>query len=169
MLTSHDIISALNLKPLSMEGGFYRETYRSPEKISRDALPERYQSDKSFSTAIYYLLTPDTFSEIHRLATDEIFHFYLGDPVTMLLLYPDGRSSVVTIGQDIIAGEHVQYTIPAGTWFGLTLSPEGKFALMGTTVAPAFDFSDYESGSSTELLEKYPDQSDLIIKLTKTD
>ena len=100
------------MKPLPYEGGFYVETYRCDEKITQVALPTRYSSEKNFSTAILYLLTPDTFSAFHRLRSDEIFHFYLGDSVTMLQLHPDGSSEVTTLGQDIMKGQRLQVTVP---------------------------------------------------------
>ncbi|MHC4645378.1 MAG: cupin domain-containing protein, partial [Planctomycetota bacterium] len=92
MMTAEQIIELFGMKPLPQEGGYYVETYRAPEKITRTALPERYAAQRCSGTAILYLLTPETVSALHRLKSDEIFHFYLGDPVTMLQLHPD-RSS----------------------------------------------------------------------------
>ena len=149
-----------------MEGGYFCQTYRSTEKIALDALPSRYKISKAFGTAIYYLLTPDQRSAMHRLPTDEIFHFYLGDPVTMLQLHPDGSSDVITIGSDIVKGQKPQVLVPRFAWQGSMLIEGGKSALMGTTMAPGFDYSDYEAGDRGELVEKYPDQKDLIVKLT---
>ena len=166
MITAKYIIGKLGLKPLPHEGGFYRETYRSAEKIPHTALPPRFSSDRAFSTAIYYLLTPDTHSALHRLLSDEIFHFYCGDAVIMLHLYPDGSSKVITLGGKIDAGEHPQVMVPAGTWQGAFLKSGGRFALMGTTVAPGFEFSDYEAGNRRLLMEYYPEHRDLITKLT---
>ena len=154
-MTAEEIIRILDLKLLPEEGGMYRETYRSDELIARGALPGRYGKSKCYCTAIYYLLTPDMFSAIHRVPSEEIFHFYLGDPVTMLQLHPDGSSQTVTLGQDIVAGQQLQVIVPRGVWQGAFLNEGGKFALMGTTVAPGFDFSDYESGARAPLLEKY--------------
>jgi len=166
MPSAEEIIRQLNLKPLPGEGGFYRETYRSAEKISREALPGRYKTEKSFGTAIYYLLTPQTCSALHRLPADEIFHFYLGDPVLMLKLNPDGRAEKIILGQEIDKGQFVQTIVPANTWQGCLLREGGRFALLGTTVAPGFDFSDYEAGQRKILLEKYPEYKELIKKLT---
>lgn len=165
MLAS-EVIESLGLKPLPVEGGFYRETYRSDEMILSNTLPERYNINKCFCTAIYYLLTPETFSLLHRLPTDEIYHFYLGDPVVMLLLYPEGGSEIRILGPNIGKGEQVQVIVPKGTWQGLFLSENGRFGLMGTTMAPGFDFSDFEAGNRQALIEKYPERKDLIIKLT---
>ncbi len=106
MITAEQIKRRLNLKPHPEEGGYYRETYRSDEHIPANVLPDRYKGERSFATAIYYLLTPDTFSAMHRLPTDEIFHFYMGDPVEMLQLIPDGSGRVITLGSDIVKGMH---------------------------------------------------------------
>ncbi len=157
-MTPEQIIKLLDLKPLPLEGGWYRETYRSDGKIPG--------TSKNFSTAIYYLLTSDTFSAMHRLPADEIFHFYIGDPVTMLLLHPDGSSEIITLGSDIANGQHVQFAVPAGTWQGSILQDGGVFALMGTTVAPGFDFDDYEAGEGEFLSQKYSDVREWINRLT---
>ena len=166
ILTAEEIIRELGLKPLPAEGGFYRETYRSEEKIPTDGLPARYRSAKSFCTAIYYLLTPETCSALHRLPSDEIFHFYLGDPVSMLQLHPGGSSELIALGHDPGRGEKLQVVVPRATWLGAFLNQGGRFALMGTTVAPGFDFSDYEHPSRQELIRQYPDRRELILKLT---
>ncbi len=162
-----EIIKHLGLEPLPGEGGFYRETYRSGDgEIPADALPERYKAGKHLATAIYYLLTPDTFSAIHRLISDEVFHFYLGDPVTMLQLHPDGSGETITLGPDIKAGQRLQCVVPRGVWQGMRLNEGGRFALMGTTVAPAFDFEDYQPARREELIQKYPDFAEIIKRLT---
>ena len=136
------------------------------EEIPKEALPSRYNKSKPFGTAIYYLLTPDTYSALHRLPTDEIYHFYMGDAVIMLQLHPDGTSELITLGKRIDKGEQLQVIVPKGTWQGSFLKEGGKFALMGTTMAPGFDFSDYEEGERAFLLKKYPEHRDLIIRLT---
>ncbi len=104
MITAEQLQRQLNLKPHPEEGGYFVETYRSDEHIPQNALPNRYEGDRSFATAIYYLLTSDTLSAMHRLPTDEIFHFYMGDPVEMLQLMPDGSGRVITLGNDILKG-----------------------------------------------------------------
>ncbi len=166
MITAKQIIEKFRMKPLPGEGGYYVETYRSGEQIARANLPTRYAGDKSFGSAILYLLTPDTCSRLHRLKSDEVFHFYLGDPVTMLQLHPDGSHDVITLGQDISAGQKLQVIVPQGTWQGCFLNDGGEFALMGTTVAPAFEFTDFELADRTTLLCQYPAQKDLIPRLT---
>jgi predicted cupin superfamily sugar epimerase len=155
------------MKPLPHEGGYYVETYRSDEKIAQAALPTRYTGERNLSTAILYLLTPDTFSALHRLKSDEIFHFYLGDAVTMLILHTDGSSEVVTLGQDIFNDQRVQVTVHKNSWQGCFLNEGGKFALMGTTIAPGFEFADFELAQREELLRQYSNQRDVILKLTQ--
>jgi hypothetical protein len=160
--------SLLNLVPLSIEGGYFAETYRSAEMISPGFLQGRYGGPRSVGTAIYYLLEPGTFSEIHRVASDEIFHFYLGDPVEMLQLWPDGFGKRVLIGTDIENGMAPQLVVPHGVWQGARLVAGGKFALLGCTVSPGFDYADYESGSRNQLCEAYPEHRDLICALTRS-
>lgn len=166
MLTAERIIKLYNMKPLPGEGGYYVETYRAAESIEKSSLPERYGLDKSHSTAIFYLLTPDTQSGIHRLKSDEVYHFYLGDPVQVVLIHPSGTTKVLFLGHDIQAGQFVQAVVPAGIWQGAYLLEGGEFALMGTTVAPGFDFSDIEFGVRNELLDQYPQHKDFIRRLT---
>src|SRR3972149_1810437 len=98
MITAEEVKALLRLTPHPAEGGYFTETYRSEERVAEGALPARYAGARAFGTAIYYLLTPDTVSAMHRLASDEVFHFYLGDPVEMLHLFPDGSGRVVTLG-----------------------------------------------------------------------
>jgi predicted cupin superfamily sugar epimerase len=166
MTTAQQIIEFFGMKPLPNEGGFYIETYRCREKLAQAGLPARYTGDRNLCTAILYLLTPDTFSALHRVKSDEIFHFYSGSPVTMLQLHPDSSSEVTILGQDIFKGRRVQVIVPHDTWQGCFLIPGGKFALMGTTVAPGFEFADFEPANRGKLLEQYPTQRDLIIRLT---
>jgi predicted cupin superfamily sugar epimerase len=148
------------------EGGYYRETWRSNISIPLSDLPSsRYTSRKSCGTAIYYMLTPKSRLALHRLPTDELFHFYLGDPVLQIKLHPDGRSELVTLGQDLGKGQLLQSLVPAGTWQGAVLMQGGKYGLMGTTVSPGFDFSDYVDGNPDELAQSYPDQAAFIREL----
>jgi uncharacterized protein len=166
MLTANDIIQRLELAPSPGEGGFFRETYRSRLTIPSDVLPLGYAGNRQASTAIYYFLTPDTCSTLHRLTGDEIFHFYLGDPVEMLQLHPDGTGELIIIGSELAAGMRLQVLVPAGSWQGSRLVSGGQFALMGTTMAPGFEFADYTSAMRNELLDHYPQYAELISLLT---
>jgi uncharacterized protein len=177
LITVTDLIQALDLRPLSVEGGWFTQSYLSPERIPAQALPARYapdaREDKPFATAIYYLLTsdPDSFSALHRLPTDEIFHFYLGCPVEGLLLYSDGSHSLVTLGQDVLSGQRLQFVVPRGVWQGWRLRPRsddgGAYALLGTTMAPGFTPADFELASRAALSARYPAQAKSIAQLTR--
>ena len=157
------------ITPLPIEGGYFRETWRSNLSVAPGTLPLRYTSERSLGTAIYYLLTsdPDSFSAMHRLPTDEIYHFYLGDPVEMLLLGANGTAERIRLGQSLTAGEHVQYVVPAGVWQGSRLIAGGSFALLGTTMSPGFDPSDYHPGLRAELIAQYPQHAASIQALTR--
>ncbi|HEU5401534.1 MAG TPA: cupin domain-containing protein [Terriglobales bacterium] len=164
-MTAEDVKRILHLIP-HPEGGFYIQTYKAAEHISGGVL-DGYDGERAASTAIYYLLESGTFSEMHRLRSDEVFHFYAGDPVDMLQLWPDGSSRVVQLGPDLTAGQIPQAVVPRGVWQGSRLAPGGRFALLGCTVAPGFEFADYESGRHDLLVAQYPSQRELIAALTR--
>jgi uncharacterized protein len=166
MLTAEQIRELLRMRPHPIEGGYFAETYRGADVVPRNLLPG-YPGDRAISTAIYYLLTPDTFSAMHRVRGDEMFHFYLGEAVEMLQLRPDGSGEVIVLGQDIAAGMRLQHNVPGGVWQGSRLRAGGKFALLGTTMAPGFEYEDYETGQSAELIARYPQFSHLITSLTR--
>jgi predicted cupin superfamily sugar epimerase len=161
-VTADQIKKLLNLDPHPVEGGFFRRTFTSPANL------ETPRGTRPLGSAIYYLLEPGHFSEMHLLDSDEIFHFYLGDPVEMLQLHPDGHSSVFILGSDLLAGHHVQMLVPAGVWQGMRLVDSGKLALLGCTVVPGFNYADYHNASHQELAAKWPDQSDRIRALTRS-
>jgi hypothetical protein len=161
MMTADEIKKLLKLEPHPVEGGFFRRSYTSPGTV---ALPRGVRAQ---GTAIYYLLEPGTFSELHVLDSDEMFHFYLGDPVEMLQLLPGGRSTVVTLGPDLAAEQQVQLVVEAGVWQGTRLVGDGKVALLGCTVTPGFDFADYRGGTAEELIAKWPEQAERIRALTR--
>jgi predicted cupin superfamily sugar epimerase len=143
------------------------ETYRSGHLFTPESLPDEYPGPRSASTAIYYLLTPDSFSAMHRLRGDEIFHFYLGDPVELLQINANGIGEVFVLGQDIVADMKLQHMVPGGAWQGSRLRAGGKYALLGTTVAPGFDYQDFEIGERDELLTEFPQFAELIKALTR--
>lgn len=167
-MNAETLKSLLKLQPLTIEGGYFRETYRAEQTIAREYLPSQYSGARAVSTAIYYLLEPGTFSELHRLASDEVFHFYLGDPVEMLQLWPDGSARQVLLGSDIEHGMAPQLVVPQGVWQGTRLRAGGDFALLGCTVSPGFDYADYESGSRAVLSEMYPQAAEMIRGLTRS-
>jgi predicted cupin superfamily sugar epimerase len=161
-MTAKEIRACLRLEAHPIEGGYFRRTYTSRLSV------ETAQGERAMGSAIYYLLEPGTFSEMHVLASDELFHFYLGDPVEMLQLWPDGESRVVVLGPDLAAGQHVQLLVPAGVWQGTRLLDVGQVALLGCSVVPGFDFADYTSGSFTELSARWPNQLERIQALTRS-
>ena len=166
-MTADDVKRLLQLTPLELEGGFFRETYRSRWQVPPEHLPAGFGGSRSIGTAIYYLITPESFSTLHRLPGCEIFHFYLGDPVIMLQLHPDGEAETVSLGQDIAAGHHPQVVVRGGIWQGCRLAPQGKWALLGTTMSPGFDYGDYETGARGDLIAQYSGVEDLLRQYTK--
>jgi predicted cupin superfamily sugar epimerase len=161
MLTAAKIIRALNMQPHPVEGGYFTETYRSTGSVPQEMIPG-YPSARSLATGIFYMLTPGTFSAMHRVRGDEMFHFYLGGPVETLQLHPDGTGDVIVLGQDILAGMKLQHVVSGGVWQGSRLRRGGKFALLGTTMAPGFEYEDYETGKRDELIVRYPEFAQLI-------
>jgi uncharacterized protein len=166
-MTADEIKQLLGLAPHPREGGWFVQTWRSEEVIPQGALPERYQSARHAGTCIYYLLEPETFSEMHRLTSDEIFHFYSGDPVEVLQIAPDGSAKRVVLGSDLAAGQHVQLVVPKSVWQGSRLVAGGSVALLGCSVSPGFEYADYEIGSREALLDFSGDYRELLIGLTR--
>jgi uncharacterized protein len=162
-MTAKEIIELLGLQPHPREGGYFLETYRSKRILP--AL-ETHPNPRIESTAIYYLLTPETYSRLHKLCGDEIFHHYAGDAVEMLQLFPDGSSQTIRIGKDLAYGERPQVLAPANVWQGSRLVDGGAWALLGCTVAPGFEFEDYIDQSRAYFLERYPRESEFIAALT---
>jgi predicted cupin superfamily sugar epimerase len=150
------------------EGGYYRETYRSDENIAPGALPDRFgEGGRSFCTAIYFLLAGDDFSAFHRLKSDELWHFHAGSTLTIHILDGEGNYSREKLGGGGDDGEAFQVVIRAGSWFGATLEEKDSFALVGCTVAPGFDFRDFEMGERSGLLRAYPQHRYIIEGLTR--
>jgi uncharacterized protein len=170
-LSTAELKTLLCLEPHPREGGWFRQTWRASEILPASALPARYMdgrdAGRSAGTAIYYLLEPDAFSEMHRLASDEVFHFYLGDPVEMLQLFPDGTGRTVVLGSDVAEGQLIQTIVPQGVWQGSRLLPGGKLALLGCTVSPGFEYVDYETGTRAELTASWAGFAKEIDKLTR--
>jgi uncharacterized protein len=165
-MTVEQLIEMLQLEPLPIEGGYFRQTWRSQDTVSSLA---RFGRDKPAGTAIYYLLSdaPDSFSALHRLPTDEVYHFYLGDPVELLMLGDAGSIATVVLGPDLPAGQRVQHVVPRGVWQGSRLRAGGRVALLGTTMAPGYDPQDYEGGERGDLCARYPGAAAEIVRLTR--
>jgi predicted cupin superfamily sugar epimerase len=167
-LTADLLIEMLELLP-HPEGGFYRETYRAPGTIAAAALPGRFGGARAFSTAIYFLLRGDQFSALHRLRCDELWHFYVGAPLEVIEITGGGRLVVTRLGPELGAGEVPQAVVPAGHWFGARLAEPrpDAFALVGCTVAPGFDFADFEMARRDDMLAAHPRHESLIRALTR--
>lgn len=166
-MTADEIIARFQLAPLPVEGGLFRRHYAADESIASHALPARYAQSKLLGSAILYMHTADTRSLFHRLKTDEVYHFYNGEPVALVMLKPDGTHQVITLGQDYRTGQVPFYVVPRGVWQGSLLVHGREWALMGATMAPAFDDDDFELADRASLLEKYPAAHDWIVRLTK--
>jgi predicted cupin superfamily sugar epimerase len=165
-LTADKIMKALQLIPLEPEGGYFKEVYRSDEKIEKSALPKRFPGSRTLSTSIYYMLKKGMKSTAHRLKADEIWHFYLGGPLTLVEIEPDGKVRKTIMGHDLENGQVLQYVFRRGTVFGAYLSDKAEYALIGATVAPGFEYEDFEMPSKEDLLKEFPNAAEAIELLT---
>lgn len=164
-MTADDVIDRLHLQP-HPEGGYYRQTYQAADAFSAAGLPERYAGPRAMSTAIYFLLRDDEVSHLHRLKSDEVWHFYAGSPLVVHVITPAGERIDQVLGNDLAAGQRLQYVVPAGAWFGAAMAGRAGFALVGNTVAPGFDFDDFELADRHRLTSAWPQHADLIRRLT---
>jgi uncharacterized protein len=168
-VTAEDVKKLLGLAPHPREGGWFVRTYEASERVEAEAFEDgRYAGARLTGTAIYYLLEPGTFSEMHRLKSDEVFHFYAGDAVEMLQLTADGRGGRVVIGNDLTRGQRPQVVVGRGVWQGSRLVAGGKWALLGCTVSPGFEFEDYEAGERAEMCRRWPEFAEEIGALTRS-
>ena len=165
MLTSLQLIARYQLQT-HPEGGYYLQTYCSKEMILKEALPGRFKGSRFFSTAIYFLLEGDQFSAFHRIQSDEVWHFYAGVGLEIYILYPDGRGEILKLGDDIENDYSFQQMVPAGCWFGSKPIDSKGFSFVGCTVAPGFDFSDFEIGNRETLQKEFPAHKEWINLLT---
>ncbi len=161
------LINHYNLLP-HPEGGFYRQTYEASEQILRDALPERFDGNRNFSTAIYFLLPFGNFSAFHRIKSDEVWHFYEGCALHIHVIHPNGDYECLKLGSNMNNGESYQLVVPANAWFASEpVGDAGSFALVGCTVAPGFDFADFELADAEKLVEQFPSHEQLIRQLSR--
>lgn len=165
MYTAENYINELHMSP-HPEGGFFKETYRADGIIQHEALPPGYSGARSYSTGIYFLLDGKQFSALHKIKQDEMWHFYDGGTLLIHMISPDGEYSSIQLGLNISNGEVPQAVVPGGTYFGSEMASKSDFALVGCTVAPGFDFADFEMPSRETLLEKFPEHKKIIEKLT---
>ena len=149
------------------EGGYFRETYRSAESIPASGLPARHDGERAFQTAIHFLLTSDQKSALHRMESDEIWFYHAGSPAVVYCLHPDGRREDIRLGPDPDNGESLQATVPAGVWFGAEVVEPDSYVLVSCTVAPGFEFDDFELTERSGLIERFPDHTQLIDRLAR--
>jgi hypothetical protein len=167
MNTAKDWITKLELIP-HPEGGYFREVYRSNEKINVNGLPSRYLAERTFATSIYYLLESGQFSSFHKLKSDETWHFYTGSPIIIYLISRSGHFKKVILGNEIDKNQLLQYTIERETWFAAEPLEKHSFSLVGCNVYPGFEFDDFELGKRDHLLASFPEHSELILRLTNS-
>ncbi len=149
------------------EGGYFSETYRSPEQITHTALPARYSGDRSYATGIYFLVEGGSFSALHRIQSDEMWHFYAGSTLTVYVIDPSGQLTEIYLGQNPEDGAVFQAVVKAGCWFGSKVKDPMGYALVGCTVAPGFDFADFELANRHELTAQFPQHTAIIRALTR--
>jgi predicted cupin superfamily sugar epimerase len=164
-MTSQFYVDSLSMQP-HPEGGYFAETYRSGETVAASALPDRFAGDRVFSTAIYFLLESHHVSALHRIQADEVWHFYAGGPLDVFVIDSAGNLSVIHLGPDLASGQVFQAVVPAGCWFGSKPAPGTPFSLVGCTVAPGFDFADFELADRATLLAQFPQHQFIIEQLT---
>jgi len=159
-------IEYLNLQP-HPEGGWFNEPYRSEEIIKTENLPQGFEGDRNISTAIYYLLESPDFSAFHRIKSDEIWHFYAGDPLIIYTIDAQGNLSESLLGNNSWKDEFPQHVVPKGSWFAAKVKSKGTFTLVGCTVAPGFDFRDFEAGKKEDLQTQFPQHRNIISQLCR--
>lgn len=165
-LTVSELVERFQMLP-HPEGGYYKEMYRSGELIKKESLPGRFSGDRNFSTAIYFLLEQGNFSAFHRIQSDECWHFYAGHSLHVHVIHPDGQYELIRLGNDIAAGETFQAIVPAGCWFASETGPGGLFSFVGCTVAPGFDFADFELAEADIVSAQFPFHNALIARLCR--
>ena len=165
-LSAADYVAQLQLQP-HPDGGYYSRTYESDEQIAAAALPARFDADRFISTAIYFLLEGTDYSAFHRIKSDELWHFYVGGGLHIYVIHPDGKGEILLLGNDLTNGYRFQQLVKAGCWFASKPANENSFSLVGCTVAPSFDFADFEMAKQEELLKLFPQYQEWIQQLCR--
>ncbi len=164
MITAKQLVERFALSP-HPEGGYFKENYRCLETIPKTFLPKRFNGERSYSTAIYFLLEKGNFSAFHRIKSDECWHFYAGETLLIYVIHLNGRLETIKLGSDLLKGEQFQAIVPAGCWFAAEPSPGTPYAFVGCTVAPGFDFDDFELAKVEILSKLFPQHKLLIARL----
>lgn len=165
-ITAENLQEKFNLSP-HPEGGFYRENYRSLEIIPKSSLPRRFNGERNYSTAIYFLLKEGNFSAFHKISSDECWHFYTGGTLRIYIIHLNGRLEIIKMGNGLLKGEQFQAIVPAECWFASEPTPGTGYSFVGCTVAPGFDFGDLELAKRDELLKQFPQHKPLINRLCR--
>ena len=161
-----ELVKQLELEP-HPEGGYFKETYRSEGSIPQESLSSEFDGNRNYSTGIYYLLQSEDFSAFHRIHQDEMWHFYSGDALEITMISEDGVLSSILLGQDLKNGDVFQFTVPKHYWFAARVTKPNSYALVGCTVAPGFDFKDFELADRDKLIAQFPQHQDVITSLTR--
>ncbi len=161
-----ELVKKLNLIP-HPEGGYYKETYRSNYILKDTCISSEFLGDRNIATAIYFLIEKENFSALHKIKSDETWHFYDGDTLEVIEINDEGILTITNIGKNILKGETFQYTVKANTWFGSRVSNKGRFSLVGCTVYPGFNFNDFELAKCADLIKKFPQHQAIIKELTR--
>ncbi len=164
-MDAKELINYFNLEE-HPEGGYFKEVYRSKEKIANKNLDNQFIGDRSYSTSIYFLLTSDTFSAFHKINQDEIWHFYTGTALKLHMISTNGEYSFVIIGSNFLKGEVPQFTVPAQYYFAAEVLEKDSYSFVGCTVSPGFDFRDFVLPSCSELSRKFSMHKEIINRLT---
>lgn len=162
------LIKVLNLKK-HPEGGYYKEVFRTNEKISKQSLPKRYNGDRNLYTSIYFLLEGENISSFHKLKTDEIWHFYYGSRIIIYIIENKNLIKKIKLGHNVKSGDNFQVIIKKGHWFAAEVEDKKSYSLAGCTMAPGFEFEDFEMGSKKSLIKTYPKHKEIIERLTSVD
>ena len=166
MSGADQLIQHYKLQP-HPEGGWYSQRYKSNEQIAANALPERFNGDRAFSTAIYFLLEKGNFSAFHRIKSDECWHFYAGDELRIYMIHQKGNLEIISLGNDLEKGQTFQHVVPARCWFASQPAPGSEYCFVGCTVSPGFEFGDLELANATELSITYPQHTSIIKELCR--
>jgi predicted cupin superfamily sugar epimerase len=166
-ITPQQLVEKLKLLP-HPEGGWYRETYRSSDSFAGNNLPLGFEGVRSFSTAIYFLLEKGNFSAFHRIKSDECWHFYSGQSLDIFIIHPNGIFETISLGPEIEREEQFQFVVPANTWFASRPSEKSEYCLVGCTVAPGFDFNDFELANADALCKEFPQHEQIIKSLCRS-
>jgi predicted cupin superfamily sugar epimerase len=166
MLTAQQLVELYNLQP-HPEGGYFKETYRATESINAEALPKRFTGDRRIATGIYFLLEGEQFSAFHRIKSDEMWHFYAGHALNIYVIHLSGELEIIRLGSDVLDGQTFQAVVPANCWFASRPAIKNTYSFVGCTVAPGFDFEDFEMADKISLSNEYPRNETLISALCR--